>query len=109
MTATVYDAHAAFYVDFIDRGLASQNGYVSLLLESLARCVGDRLQGARVCDLCCGEGYVGRRLMTRGARDVVGIDASSALIEVAKSRADAPGLSYRVDDAQALRTVSDGE
>jgi SAM-dependent methyltransferase len=67
------------------------------------------LKGARICDLCCGEGYVGRRLLAHGAGEVVGIDRSSALIEVAKRRANAPGLSYRVDDAQAPRSVADAE
>ncbi|HEY5105143.1 MAG TPA: methyltransferase domain-containing protein [Caulobacteraceae bacterium] len=109
MTATVYDKHAAFYVDFVDRGLASENGYPRLLLSTLVNCLGDRLAGARVCDLCCGEGYVGRYLMTRGAREVVGIDRSSALIDAARRRAAAVALSYRVDDAQALRSASDGE
>lgn len=109
MTTTVYDEHAEFYVAFIDRGLASPTGYTNLLLSTLARCLGDRLQNARVCDLCCGEGYLSRYLLTGGAREVVGIDSSSALIEVAKRRAGAAGPSYRVDDAQALTSVSDGE
>ena len=59
---TVYDTHAQFYVDFVDRGLASENGAMSLLLSTLAQCLGDRLTDARICDLCCGEGYVGRHL-----------------------------------------------
>lgn len=109
MTTTVYDKHAEFYVDFIDRGLASESGYTSLLLSILVECLGDRLSDARVCDLCCGEGYLSRYLLTRGAREVVGIDSSSALIEVARHRAPAAELSYRVDDAQMLRSVSDGE
>ena len=109
MAATVYDHHARFYVDFVDRGLASENGAVSLLLSTLAGCLGDHLTGARVCDLCCGEGYVGRYLLTHGAREVVGIDLSSALIEEAKRRAGgASALSYRVDDAQVLESVADG-
>ena len=108
MTTTVYDQHALFYVDFVDRGLASENGYTGLLLSTLVDCLGERLAGARVCDLCCGEGYVSRHLATRGAREVVGIDLSSELIAVARGRADAPWLSYRVDDAQVLASISDG-
>ncbi len=108
MTPTVYDEHADFYVDFVDRGLASKNGYTGLLLATMAECLGDRIAGARVCDLCCGEGYAGRYLLERGAREVVGIDSSSALVAVARRRAHASGPSYRVDDAQALPSVSDG-
>jgi ubiquinone/menaquinone biosynthesis C-methylase UbiE len=103
-----YDEHAEFYVQFVDRGLASEDGR-SRLFTTLLDCLGDRLKDARVCDLCCGEGYVGRRLLGHGAREVVGIDLSSALIEVAKRRANAPGLSYRVEDAQELRSVADAE
>lgn len=105
---TVYDMHAQFYVDFVDRGLASENGYTSLLLSTLAQCLGDRLADARICDLCCGEGYVGRYLKSRGAGEVVGIDLSSELIEVARRRAGAAGPAYRVDDAQSLGSVADG-
>jgi ubiquinone/menaquinone biosynthesis C-methylase UbiE len=109
MAATVYDEHAAFYVDFVDRGLASENGATRMLLSTLAECLDERLSGARVCDLCCGEGYVGRYLLARGSREVVGIDSSSALIEVARRRAKAPELTYRIDDAHGLDTVADGE
>lgn len=108
MSPTVYDEHAEFYVDFIDRGLASEDGYVRLLLSVLASCVGERVVGARVCDLCCGEGYLGRFLMKQGATSVVGVDVSSELVEEARRRADDPGLSYRVGDAQDLESVSDG-
>jgi SAM-dependent methyltransferase len=109
MAATVYDRNAAFYLAFIDRCLASDNGHIKLLLSTLETCLGERLADARVCDLCCGEGYVGRHLLVRGAREVVGIDLSSELIEVARQRAGAARLSYRVDDAQALESVADGE
>jgi SAM-dependent methyltransferase len=109
MAETVYDKHAGFFLEFVDRGLASESGYVSLLLSRLIACLGDRLANAKVCDLCCGEGYVGRFLMTRGAREVVGIDAASALIDVARRRGTTPELSYRVDDAQVLSSAADGE
>ena len=109
MVESVYDRHADFFLAFVDRGLASENGYVNLLLSQLVACLGDHLAGAKVCDLCCGEGYAGRHLMTQGAREVVGIDAAPALIEEAKRRATTPALSYRVDDAQALNSVADGE
>ena len=108
MAATVYDQNAQFYVDFVDRGLASDGGYVAMLKETLLRLLGDRLRGARVCDLCCGEGYVSRFLLAEGAGEVVGIDLSAELVAVAKERAPAGPISYRVDDAGVLASVQDG-
>jgi 2-polyprenyl-3-methyl-5-hydroxy-6-metoxy-1,4-benzoquinol methylase len=107
MTETVYDRHAAFYVDFVDQGQARPNG-VRLVLATLVDCLGGRLAGARVLDLCCGEGWVGRELARSGAREVTGIDLSAALIDVARERADSPALAYRVDDAQTLASARDG-
>jgi ubiquinone/menaquinone biosynthesis C-methylase UbiE len=104
---TVYDRHAQFFLDFTDRSLAGSGGVV-LVLSKLIERLGERLQGARVCDLCCGEGYVGRRLIERGAREVVGVDLSSTLIEAARQRARSPRLSYVVDDAQTLGSFPDG-
>jgi ubiquinone/menaquinone biosynthesis C-methylase UbiE len=107
MTETVYDRHSEFYLDFVDRSLASEGGR-GLVLSRLLACLGERLQGARVCDLCCGEGYAGRRMIECGAREVVGVDLSSALIQAARRRARSPSLSYVVDDAQSLGSFPDG-
>jgi ubiquinone/menaquinone biosynthesis C-methylase UbiE len=106
MSATVYDRNAAFYVDFVDRGLNSD--HYANLLALMTQLIGDRLRGARVCDLCCGEGYLGRHLSEHGAGEIVGVDISAELLERAKTRADAPNLSYRLDDAQTLSFVEGG-
>jgi len=82
---------------------------VQLLVSTLVSCLGDRLTNARVCDVCCGEGYLGRALRQHGAREVVGIDRSSVLIAEAKRRANSPRLSYRLDDAHELSSIGDGE
>jgi len=108
MAATVYDQHARFYVDFVDKGLASDTGHASLLRGTLLAMLGGRLAGARACDLCCGEGYLGRFLLAEGAAEVVGIDLSAELIAVARARAPAGPISYRVDDARTLASVEDG-
>jgi 2-polyprenyl-3-methyl-5-hydroxy-6-metoxy-1,4-benzoquinol methylase len=41
------------------------------------------LKGLRVLDAGCGEGYVGRQLLQRGASSVHGIDISEKMIEQA--------------------------
>lgn len=105
MSTTVYDRNVDFYVDFVDRGLES-NGYLPLL-RLMIDLIGARLAGARVCDLCCGEGYLGRHLIAHGAQEVLGIDTSAELLEHARARANTSKLSYRRDDAQSLSSLAD--
>lgn len=107
MSETVYDKHVQFYIDFVDRKLADKDGLWHMLLSRFKEILGDRLKGARICDIACGEGYLSRFLGQLGPQGVIGIDTSSALIDVAKQRSNSPNLSYRVDDAQYLRTFSD--
>ena len=107
MNETIYDRHAQFYLDFVDRNLADENGLWHMLLARFREILGGRLKGARVCDLACGEGYLSRFLGQLGPQEVTGIDLSVALIDVANQRRNGTNLFYRVDDAQYLRTFSD--
>ena len=64
------------------------------------------LQGQRLLDIGCGEGYVGRELLKRGASHIHGIDISSAMIEKAEAEKQAQqlsNLSYEVRDIRSLR------
>ena len=107
MNETVYDKHVRFYLDFVDRSLADKNGLWHVLLARFQEMLGDRLKDARVCDIACGEGYLSRFLAQLGPREVVGVDISAALIDVAVRRSNGPNLFFRVDDAQELRTLED--
>jgi SAM-dependent methyltransferase len=107
MTESIYDEHVAFYLNFVDDGLTAEDGHLDVLKSTFTHAVGDRLAGARVLDLACGEGYLGRHLVRAGARHVIGIDLSAGLIDEAIRRSDSPDLEYRVDDAQELRSVPD--
>ena len=107
MSETIYDKHVQFYIEFVDRNLADENGLWHVLLSRFGDILGDRLTGARVCDIACGEGYLSRFLAQLGPRQVIGIDISSELIDVATRRSNGPNVSYRVDDAQHLGTFSD--
>lgn len=42
--------------------------------ESLFNILGDTVDGARVCDLCCGAGSLGLEAFSRGAKEVVLVD-----------------------------------
>jgi SAM-dependent methyltransferase len=107
MSEPIYDTHAAFYIDFVDKALADKGSLWYALLARFKEILGERLPGARVIDIACGEGYLSRFLGHLGPREVVGIDLSTALVKTASGRTDGANLSYRVDDAQHLRTFSD--
>ena len=107
MCETIYDRHVTFYLDFVDRALAQDDSLWQLLLARFKALLGDRLHGARVCDIACGEGYLSRYLGPLGPREVVGIDLSRALVTTATQRSDQANLSFRVDDAHQLQTFPD--
>ena len=52
--------------------------------ERALELLGD-LQGARLWDLGCGEGYVARLVAEAGAASVFGVDVSSAMVQRARS------------------------
>ena len=68
------------------------------------------LDGAKVLDLGCGEGYVGRQLLARGAGSVTGIDISAEMVENAKAQipeGSGDVLDYAVGDAWELAHFAD--
>ena len=62
------------------------------------------LNGLSVLDLGCGEGHYTRLLKQLGASQVLGVDLSSDMIELARQqeRSHPLGIDYRVCDAAAL-------
>ena len=64
---------------------ADQNDYRNALLMPLALEILGDVRGRRLLDLGCGEGGYSRALAARGA-DVVGVDSSPRLIEIAQER-----------------------
>jgi SAM-dependent methyltransferase len=63
--------------------------------------------GLRVLDLGCGEGYCARELRRRGAGEVVGIDLSEKMIEMARAREQVEplGIDYRTGTATNLHQL----
>jgi SAM-dependent methyltransferase len=57
--------------------------------------------GMSVLELGCGTGYFSRELARSGA-DVVAIDVSPDLLEVAKANCSAPNVRYEIQNAYAL-------
>jgi toxoflavin synthase len=61
------------------------------------------LEGRKVLDVACGEGFYTRKLRQAGADEVVGIDLSEAMIGLARDQESREplGIIYRVEDACA--------
>jgi ubiquinone/menaquinone biosynthesis C-methylase UbiE len=57
--------------------------------------------GMRVLELGCGTGYFTRELARLGA-DVIAIDVSPELLEIAKANCSMPNVCYEIQDASAL-------
>jgi ubiquinone/menaquinone biosynthesis C-methylase UbiE len=68
------------------------------------------VRGLRVLDLACGNGYLSRRFAREGAAEVVGVDGSAPVIELARGRERARplGVRYEVRDASRLEGFDDG-
>lgn len=100
----IAEEYAKFAADHNDPstvvGIATQ-----ALLSVLEGSVG-MLDGQRICDLGCGEGHLSRRLASVGVQ-VVGIDISKRLLDIATSRTDTDNITYIHDDAQVLETIPD--
>jgi SAM-dependent methyltransferase len=92
-----YDDYADEYAAYVawreqDGPDADPFGMLLPLLDLL----GD-IDGSRVLDAGCGEGYLARTLAARGAH-VTGIDLSARLIALARARDPGGRIDYRVAD-----------
>lgn len=102
---TSWEAVAPWYDDLLER--RGSDHHRDLLLPGTQRLL-ELPGGARVLDLCCGQGALCRELARRGAQ-VVGIDASAALIERARRRIRSPRVEFVVGDVRALQGSALGE
>jgi SAM-dependent methyltransferase len=80
-----YDAHAAWYHDWV---LAPDDDFVA---RSLLALVGP-VRGQRILDLACGQGRIARALAA-SENQVVGVDLSAGLLELARGEERA-GITY---------------
>ncbi len=67
------------------------------------------VQGCRVLDLGCGEGYVARQLKQRGAARLDGVDSSPEMIRTAQEQESSQklGIRFRAGDATDLSVFAD--
>ncbi len=75
-------------------------GFADGILPVLDRLIPGKLaEGARVLDLCCGTGRLAATLTRRGC-EVIGVDVSEAMIDLA--RHNAPDAEFMVADARSF-------
>ena len=100
-----YDRATDFYLDFLRERLADPDSFFHQNVDIMLHMLGG-IAGAHICDLACGEGFLSRLLAQHGGK-VVGIDLSANLLKHAQLRSRGRDITYRCDDAQALRTLGD--
>lgn len=101
-TRNTYDECASQYTAMIT---AQEKAGVesSPIMSPFLQVVGN-VSGLTVLDAGCGEGYLSRIFVQRGA-NVTGIDVSAPLIEIARTKAFADQITYQVADlSQPLPT-----
>lgn len=98
-----YDSIAEWYDENVE-----QHGFQHWLVVPVLLDLAGDVSGRRVCDLACGQGYVSRRLAERGAQ-VLGIDVSTRLLELAeeRERRQPLGIEYRLGDVQDAAVLGD--
>jgi len=67
------------------------------------------LKGYTLLDIGCGEGYVGRELLKRGAATIHGIDISESMIEKAQEEKQKQNLGNATYEVRDIRGLRDGE
>lgn len=100
-TGPTWSDIAAWYDDLLNAGSGPHETALNCLLDLVPS-----MDGTAVLDLACGQGLASRALATAGAARVLGVDASEAMIGLARGHGapDEGNVSYVVDDAQGLAT-----
>lgn len=95
-----YDEISADYTD-VERVFSTYRTLIEI--PSLLRALGP-VEGAAVLDVGCGSGAYTRLLRRRGAADVLGVDVSPGMVEVARrfEERDPLGVRYAVHDAVGM-------
>ncbi|MBV8863382.1 MAG: class I SAM-dependent methyltransferase [Mycobacterium sp.] len=78
-------------------------GHSQIETHSALQLIGD-VRGKRVLDVACGEGHLTRMVRNAGAAEVVGIDISQRMVDLARKQETRQqvGIEYRVEDAKAV-------
>jgi len=77
----------------------------NLILPNIIRLLSPK-KGERIGDIACGQGYFTRAIREKGA-EVIGVDLSSELINIAESKTKDAGIIYLVAPADNLSGIKD--
>jgi SAM-dependent methyltransferase len=100
-----WESNAQAFSDLIaGKGTPHHRKILNPCVEEL---LGD-VEGKRLLDAGCGEGYLTRQYAKRGA-SVTGIDLSKCLIETAKLLTEDGGVDYRVDNICHMESIPNEE
>jgi len=96
----VWDAIAAEYAQWLigDRDIRGK-AFTTIVTDNVLEIAGN-VQGKDILDLGCGEGYLSRELMRRGA-SICGIDAAPSMINMAREADREHSARYVVGDITA--------
>jgi 2-polyprenyl-3-methyl-5-hydroxy-6-metoxy-1,4-benzoquinol methylase len=95
VSANPCDEHAEAYGQVVS-AREQENPADSPLVARLLECLG-HVASKDVLDAGCGEGFLARVLVARGAR-VTGVDLSPRLVELARRKDPCGAIDYRVAD-----------
>ena len=99
---TSWGSHAKWYSGVVEEKGSYQK---EVILPGVLRML-NLQKGESLLDIACGEGFFTREFNKLDA-NVLGIDAGSELIELAKKKSS-PDILYRVADAKRQAVLNDG-
>ena len=120
MASPEFDQFAGNYDAALDRGISlsgeNKNFFIERRVEWTKRCLGEKQEsriknqeGLRVMDYGCGTGSAfGKLREAFGAREVVGVDVSTAELAIAAGDKKAAGLALKEAQPELMRGVSKG-
>jgi ubiquinone/menaquinone biosynthesis C-methylase UbiE len=100
--AATWSDIAPWYDELVSAG----SGPHETALACTLSLVGD-VRGLVLLDIACGQGLASRALAEAGANEVIGLDSSPAMLDLARSRGGPSQLRYVEGDAQRLDGFAD--
>ena len=83
-----------------------ETGLNKVMEEPAIRSLMPDLTGKRVLDLGCGFGHVARYARQMGAAEVLGVDISDRMIQLAQQATEDPAITYAVIAMQDIKPIS---